>query len=78
MQNVDNSLQFRTYCAVQAAPYVHSKASPDSTEDPHEKFLQEINGMKERLANKIRHETSVLEAEEVVEKVREDSRIIKK
>ncbi len=75
MQNTENSLQYRSYCAVQAAPYVHPRASPDSAEDPHEKFLQEIEGMRDKLASKIRHETSVLEAEQIVDKVKEDSKI---
>lgn len=51
MQDPNNSTQFRAYCAVQCAPYIHPKATPDTddNQDPHERFLTHVEGLRERL-----------------------------
>lgn len=56
MQNKRNTLAFRAYCAVQAAPYVHQKLAPsdgDAHDDPHQRFMDELDGMKARLAARL-------------------------
>ncbi len=60
MQDPANSIQFRVYCAVQAAPYIHAKATPEAADskDPHEAFLEHVEGLRARLMGRLLREVA--------------------
>lgn len=62
MQNKRNTLAFRAYCAVQASPYVHQRLAPADAadaDDPHQRFMDELGGMREKLAARITEEVEM-------------------